>query len=308
MPAVRWLSNGKDFRGIVAGTTRIGKVELGMNDIHISGLPLDEAARAEAVRHLNGPIQVALVPAATAPTLPNPWRRLPPAVACLVADPGDWAAVASTNPLPASRDQQPLRSHLATAFGQGQAIVLDSRTMATDAPLPSLTPTEAPLPDWLRNSVEGIADAVGPVRSRTDLTALQAGILQLGDFLTPSHEHSQSIEGRGKRRAGDYWHAINHRREPDYGNAKYWFRHVGNHPLFAELAAVVPDLAGEFSPAIQSRSQSLIESGRLDPFHVVDLVSDACRRHDRELIRFAERLQWIEMVALLEWTLQDATG
>src|SRR5205085_9106705 len=102
-------------------------------------------------------------------------------------------------------------------------------TIANFPSVPALAPKEERLAAWKRVAVDRCDVTLGdPVRSKVDLIALQAGILQIGDHLTPSHEHSQSIEGQGKRQAGDYWHAINHRREPDYGNAKYWFRHVGN--------------------------------------------------------------------------------
>src|SRR2546430_2293455 len=70
----------------------------------------------------------------------------------------------------------------------------------------------------------------GKVANREMAEACLAGVWLLHDFLDESHKISQSIETA----TGSIWHGIMHRREPDYGNAKYWFHRVGAHPVFKQ--------------------------------------------------------------------------
>lgn len=58
-----------------------------------------------------------------------------------------------------------------------------------------------------------------------------AAMWLLHNFLDQSHEISQQVYSP----EGSYWHGIMHRLEGDFSNSKYWYRKVGDHPVFATM-------------------------------------------------------------------------
>jgi hypothetical protein len=124
-----------------------------------------------------------------------------------------------------------------------------------------------------------------------------AGLWLYHDFLDESHRISQEIATR----SGSYWHALMHRREPDYGNAGYWFRRVGDHPVFGPLADAVRAL-----PA-PPEAAGLTRSPRWDPFAFVNLCAAAAGRGD-ETERFCRTVQLLEWRLLFDHCWRQATG
>ena len=79
--------------------------------------------------------------------------------------------------------------------------------------------------------------AFGRVADEEMAACCVSGVWLLHDFLDESHTISQDIETP----SGSFWHGIMHRREGDFGNAKYWFRRVGEHPVFEHVGESLRD-------------------------------------------------------------------
>lgn len=143
--------------------------------------------------------------------------------------------------------------------------------------------------------------------SEADTVAVKAGLLQWHDATAASHQLSQSVEGLGMHQAGDYWHAINHRREPDYSNARYWFRHLGQHPIFADLPAVATQIL-DHCPDAQDWKTRLVGTGTWNPFAFVDLCEASATEPASPLGMAARQIQAAEMQRLIVSTYQDASA
>jgi hypothetical protein len=137
-----------------------------------------------------------------------------------------------------------------------------------------------------------------PGLSRPERLALAAGLLQMHDFWDDSHHAAQEADDLGESSVSAYWHGVAHRREPDAGNAGYWFRRVGRHRLFVPLAEAVGPLLDDHA-AIAAR---LLPRGAWDPYAFVSL----CTSGGTGDAPLARRIQRVELALLLDASLPPA--
>jgi hypothetical protein len=142
---------------------------------------------------------------------------------------------------------------------------------------------------------EAAIRSILPKTDRAKALALLAGLLQIHDFWDESHEAAQLADDLGEREFSAYWHAIAHRREPDPGNAAYWFRRVGRHPVFVRLW-------DEARPIIDSEghANTLGSANGWNPDAFITFCSRARPGSKDEAL--ARRIQRIEMISLLDAT------
>jgi len=179
-------------------------------------------------------------------------------------------------------------------------------TLADLLQAPDLMPLGPGVPDEAaRTRLQALtpeqAFAPKPIRDRDMAACCLAGLWLLHNHLHESHTISQSIDTP----SGSYWHGLLHRREPDFTNAKYWFRRVGSHPVFGPLAGTAAGVA--VTSGLDGPAGFLTRQASWDPFAFIDLCA-AAAAHGPLCETLCRHIQQREWELLFEYCYRQALG
>ncbi len=150
-------------------------------------------------------------------------------------------------------------------------------------PRPDITDEPA-----LRQRLAALAGELPLPPRQADL--LLGTVLLWHDHLAAAHAIAQQISDAD----GSYLHGLMHRREPDYSNAKYWFRRAARHAVLTPLAAAVDDWLRERGET--GLAGRLLAGGRWDCLAFVDLCEECAGRPasdaHHQLARELQRLEF----------------
>lgn len=181
-------------------------------------------------------------------------------------------------------------------------------TLDTRQPLPRLTPKEAwqreltvklqnmPLTNLFGNQLLKDASLGNTVK---------IGLLLWNDALDEAHHILQEINTK----TGHYWHAIMHRREPNYENSKYWFNRVSNHPIYPALRKNVLDLLkGSLLELneLTSYAMEIEDRNNWDAVQFVEWCQTGTQNPNVGVAKFLRRTQVEEIKLLLDYSFQNA--
>lgn len=138
-----------------------------------------------------------------------------------------------------------------------------------------------------------------PVLRLSNAKCALAGLWLLHDWLDECHNLCQSLETP----EGSFWHAIMHRREGDFSNAKYWYARVGNIPLLATLTAEANAILNPLPADLHL--MRLVAHG-WNPSAYVDLVEQAHEAGDSPRHKTLVALQQMEWRVLFDHCIRQA--
>ncbi|OPH57259.1 hypothetical protein BC351_25685 [Paenibacillus ferrarius] len=184
-------------------------------------------------------------------------------------------------------------------------------------PLLEHLPALYPIEEWdvaMDANIEALVPStltLGNPEQETYGMAIKAGLYLLNESLDKSHDIAQEITNA----TGSYWHALMHRMEGDYSNAKYWFNDVGHHPIFSSLIGCVreylnvKDLADLDNDALRQKLEVLITSPVWNPCVFIDVVELQVSLVQNPIVDgWLRHIQRYEMQLLLQYCYEQSCG
>jgi hypothetical protein len=159
-----------------------------------------------------------------------------------------------------------------------------------------------PAPQVAQEALAGVGpeDLISqPITHPDEAQAALAGLWLWHDALEECHRIAQDIVSP----TGSFWHAIMHRREGDFSNAKYWYRRCESHHVIRMMGAIASSLAGQFA-ADRAVAHALREGW--NPLGFVDLVQEVHQKPNDPRHALAVRLQRAEWEGLFNYCARSA--
>ena len=151
-------------------------------------------------------------------------------------------------------------------------------------------------------ALQGAIDAAFAKQPTPELQrqAARGLVLLWHDHFDAAHEIVQPVETA----EASYVHAVLHRREPDYSNAKYWFRRVRQHPCYEPLGKAVEKILQ--SSGADALASMLLPEGKWDAFAFVDACEEAeGGRSNAKTAGALRQVQATEFALLLEYLVRQ---
>ena len=127
--------------------------------------------------------------------------------------------------------------------------------------------------------------------------AAQSGLYVYLSCMDQAHAIAQEI----RTPTGSYWHGILHRMEPDFSNARYWFRQVRQHEIFPALREAVIEIAGNPMPEFKVKP-------RWDAGRFIDHCEGVHKRPNPDLEPILLEIQLAEWQLLFDFCCRKALG